>query len=397
MDKQYLYDLAFKFKKDKIWKKLYDSELYAVRLDDGQIGYCCVMGYLGEVLALTLYVGDKGLDSFRNLIDEHEDWEDTPDLMVQDCIQCALSGKDELSEEELDEVRAYARKKGIALRGANAFPQFLRFWPYCIPWLISDEAEWRYIARALEITNRLSDYLKTHQKSELGLRSIFTYDESLPLLTEDGDGLSAERIPLPPKAVPVYPEPAALDDMTLARLKRLKRQGTLECDIVRVPEPVQNDPEQVPYVPAQFVAVFQGSGMMLGTTLSKSPIVDVNAFQSALVDMLISNSACPVEVLVRNEQTKQLLKGLCVGLKIKLTYTEEMPELDDTLDSLHEHLSGMDEDDMGEMSDSINEMIEALQALSDKELRHLPSFIRQQLLALDEWGMLPEDLAKRLR
>jgi len=396
VDKQYLYDLAFRFKKDKIWKKLYDSELYAVRLDDGQIGYCCVLGYLGEVFALTLYVGDAGFDTLRNMIAEYGDYEDAVDLLVQDCIQCSLENKDALLDQELDEVRVYVRERGIVLRGANAFPKFARFKPYCVPWPVQDEAEWWFVARALEITHRLAEYLKTHKKTDLGIRSIFEYDESVPLLTEDGDGLRAERTLLPTKAAPVYPEPAALDDLTLARLKKLKRQGGLECDIVRMPEPVQNSPEQVPYIPAQLMAVDQDSGMVLGTALSEGPEVDPDRFQNALVEMLTRGGVCPAEILVRNEQTRQLVKGLCSGLKIQMVLTKELPALDDALDSMYEHLSG-GEADPAEISDQLEEMLEALQDLSDEELRHLPPFIKQQLLSLDEWGMLPEDIAKRLR
>ena len=396
MDRQYLYDLAFQFKKDKIWKKLYDSELYAVRLDDGQIGYCCVLGRNGEVFALTLYIGDKGFDSFRHLIVSNGEEEEDEDMPLQDCIQCSLEGRDELSGQELEEVRAYAKEKGIALRGANAYPKFARFQPYCAPWLLKDEAEWRHIARALEITNRLSEVLRHRSKFELGLQSIFKFDESLPLLTEDGDGLRAERIPMPPKIAPVYPEPALPDDMTLARLKKLKRQGTLECDIVRTPDLVQNDPEEPPYLPAQLLLVDQASGMVFGTAISNGPMVDCDEFQNALVDMLAKSDACPVAIQVRNAQTRQLVKGLCASLNIRMTMVEELPELDDALDTLYDQLSD-GKGDPSEFSDQIDEVIATLSALSDEELRHLPPFLRQQLLSLDEWGMLPEDLARRLR
>ena len=49
--------LAFRFRKAKLWNKLLDDELFAVQLSDGEIGYCCVMGQLGEHLSLALYVG----------------------------------------------------------------------------------------------------------------------------------------------------------------------------------------------------------------------------------------------------------------------------------------------------------------------------------------------------
>ena len=45
-----LYDLAFAFKNTKLWEKLSDLDLFAVRLPGGEIGYCCVMGQMGDHL-----------------------------------------------------------------------------------------------------------------------------------------------------------------------------------------------------------------------------------------------------------------------------------------------------------------------------------------------------------
>ena len=52
-----LYDIALNYKNTKLWKRICDTELFAVRLSDGNIGYCSVMGELGEHIALALYIG----------------------------------------------------------------------------------------------------------------------------------------------------------------------------------------------------------------------------------------------------------------------------------------------------------------------------------------------------
>lgn len=36
MPNDYLYDLAFKFRASKIWKTVYEAEMFAVKLPDGQ-------------------------------------------------------------------------------------------------------------------------------------------------------------------------------------------------------------------------------------------------------------------------------------------------------------------------------------------------------------------------
>ena len=64
-----MYDLAFQYKAAKLWKLLYDDEVFAVKLPDGETGYCSVMGMIGQHLALGLYVGDEGYQSYRILLD----------------------------------------------------------------------------------------------------------------------------------------------------------------------------------------------------------------------------------------------------------------------------------------------------------------------------------------
>ena len=45
MTKTHYYDLGYAFRNSKIWKRLYEEELFAVKLpiNGNPIGYCCVM------------------------------------------------------------------------------------------------------------------------------------------------------------------------------------------------------------------------------------------------------------------------------------------------------------------------------------------------------------------
>lgn len=104
-----LFELAFQFKREKLWDKLKDSDLFAVRLPDGEIGYCSVMGMAREHFALTVYPGNRGIQSFLRLAnmdrDNPFDWAEIP--ASQECLMCSFENKDLLSDEELAEVRAY--------------------------------------------------------------------------------------------------------------------------------------------------------------------------------------------------------------------------------------------------------------------------------------------------
>lgn len=44
MKKSDFFKLAFLYRKTKVWKFLWDTEIFAIKLDDGQIGYVSITG-----------------------------------------------------------------------------------------------------------------------------------------------------------------------------------------------------------------------------------------------------------------------------------------------------------------------------------------------------------------
>ena len=124
-----LYEAAFRYKKAKIWKKMWDSDVFAVKLSNGEIGYVSIMGRNGEYNALGLYIGKEGFESYRLMANINRysgsEFRDRELLLQQKCLQAALENKGDLLPEEVEETRAYAKKNGIRLSGKNAFPQFI--------------------------------------------------------------------------------------------------------------------------------------------------------------------------------------------------------------------------------------------------------------------------------
>ncbi len=63
-----LYGLAFKFKQIAPWEWMTDDLIFGVQNPKtGKIGYCCVIGNLGEVFGLIVYKGTKGLTCYSKL------------------------------------------------------------------------------------------------------------------------------------------------------------------------------------------------------------------------------------------------------------------------------------------------------------------------------------------
>jgi hypothetical protein len=216
-----LYDLAFQFKKTKLWRQLFDTQLFALVHSDGTIGYCCVMGALEEHLALAVYPGEMGLDSYRNAgadRSEMNPFEERESILSQDCVMVSFECKDELKPRELAETRAYCEPRKITLRGENAFPQFQRFRPHHFPWYIDDEKDQAYLHEALEACLEVAVQLKTARPEDLGFTEGPPFERKIPLLERSGDSFLWQTVLLPAPRPVAHPAPVFHDDIALAKL-----------------------------------------------------------------------------------------------------------------------------------------------------------------------------------
>ena len=100
---------AFDLRRAAPWKKLTDSDIFAVKLSSGETGYCSVMGHGGEHYALGLYIGRKGFTSYLNslYLNNAAPFVFQQLAMMFDCINCDFMNAADMDAKTKRRIRAF--------------------------------------------------------------------------------------------------------------------------------------------------------------------------------------------------------------------------------------------------------------------------------------------------
>ena len=391
-----LYDAAFRYKKAGLWKKLWDNDVFAVRLSSGETGFISILGKNGEYNALNLYIGEEGFRSYRKMADYATDFNRSPFrdhemLLQQVCLQMALEEKDYIMPEELDEVRAYAKKNDIRLSGKNAYPSFIKYERFCHPWKVKTGEDMTALYEALETAVLVAEELKHNKPIDIGIRRIQPFTKGVPLFgVKDGKLQAKGYALLPQDAEEEYAPVIAESELDVAKLKKLPKRGTWETELITMMSYVQEDPEETPYYPLLLLVVESREGYMLPVPMIERADKNPQGLLTVFAEGWKKYGSGPKEMRCRDERTFALLKDICEksGIRIKL-YEGAMHALEDAEDALLEKTGGMGEDE-------VIEMVGSLLEISDEELRAMPQPLVDQLWYMIENDMLPEDIAEEL-
>jgi hypothetical protein len=398
-----LYDIALQFRKTKLWKKLYDSQLFAVAHSDGTIGYCSVMGMMGKHLALAVYPGAEGMDSYRAMgkdRSEMNELEEQETMLSQNCVMLAFVNKDEIRPRELAEVRAYCAVRRISLHGRSAFPQFQRFRPHYFPWYVEDEKDQTRLLEALEACLEVSAKLDIAGWKALGFTEGVPYDRRIPLLEKKEDEFAWDTIALPEPLPVVYPSPEARDDIALAKITKSQKRG-LEwaCDVFMHVSPMSDEagenetieePKNAPFFPYLLLIVDNKTGTVLHIQISDDPEDYTEGFTRTVLEVAQGNGR-PSRILVRNERARTLFSKLSVQLGAELVMEKSVPMLEEAEQSFFENFD-RNEDLIEE------EMSELMETLQDSRVfPEIPDEVLLQLRQMEQAGALPDAVAENVR
>lgn len=374
---------SFQYRGDKLWKKLYDSDIFAVKFSDGQTGYCSVMGELGECIALALYIGDDGFRSLNIVMNAYDNSNPFAVLISQNCLQLELTDKCDIPDDIVESVKKYAKAHNINLKGKNAYPNFLKFQSYYAPWIITEQTDFQYMTEAVCAAHEVSDKLKSNDKISLG----FEIDNSkMPLLTFTGNGYDWSITDLPKVKSESCPEPEIKNDVLIGRINKLKKHGTWEYRHFIINQPVPNEERQLLIFPSLVITAVPEA--------DKSWTIDNSGFYpdeaenivNAFATKLLEYGSCPKAILTCGKRSVSLLSDLCKKCNIKLIETDSLEMIDETLEEV-----------MNQTSNSfIESYISDLEQMPENDLRTMSPELQGMLSEMIGKGILSPSLEKKL-
>lgn len=390
-----MYDMAFAFRETKLWDLMSDEHLFAVLLPDGAIGYCSVMGALGEHRALALYVGQAGYLSYRKLRDNYMKQEkDFEYLICQDCLQCSLEDKDMLYDEEVAEVRQYAKAHHIDLNKPYSFPAFLKMKPGKFPWYFETDQENERICFALSAAVVLSRILRKKTKSEIGLLPLNSGRTRIPLLRSDGKRWTLSHTELPPLEREAFPAPVFENEILAARIRNTRKTGLWECGTRRLSVPIKSEQDPVPYYPLIMGIYGEDENVIYPPIMTEDN--DAEEMLEKFTELVLSETP-PSYIYTSNERCYSLLEDFCKKTGIQLSLEEDLPELEEVLDELYESMNLEDLQDENTIDKLLPAFLEEIPYTDDRTLKGMPPKLVARMQKMADNGELPEEIAERIR
>ena len=412
MTREALYDLAFRYKKTKLWKRLLDTQIFAARTEKNETIFICIMGILGQHISVAVYPENEFYSYYKFLdTDPFSDDRLTPDhfeqYILSSCIQCSFENKDMMDPLELEEARAYARSHGIRLGGANAYPQFTRFIPYHAPWHVTEEADLDLLAEGLEASMALYEKLETDPGFAGQLRRIDYGDvHEVPVLVRTGQGYVPDgTVPLPGRREDSFPAGQFDNEVLLQKIRKKKQDGIIDCRVTWMNNPIQENPGDIPFYPAILMAVEESDGKVISVSVSAHYETGYNEMLSQFMNDLAARKKRPEKVCAQSGRTYALLADTMKKASVDIEVKAGLPLLDKALYSLQKSMnedeSGSEESftggsgEVSHMAEDLSHLLDHLESMEDELLVGMPEDFRDFLKLMWDLPIIPSGLKVR--
>lgn len=329
-------DAAFRFRETEAWKTLDDSNVFAVRLSDGQTVYCSIMGNGGEHHSLGIYIGDNGFSTYlRIFMDNDGSFMSNMHLATLfDCINCDYMQAKDIEEDVKKAIRKYADSHGVKIPRKHGWIDFTRHTPYRGQWCITDKNDAMIAEEALRAATFLANELAKKGYEEVGVDASHDYPtvkggKKIPLIVQDGDSYTIQSTLTPALVETEYVAPVFNNDILAHNLASIEKTEPIVCRLEHLHTPVMSEDNEQPHLPGMLVLVTESDGEMLLPLASIDYPENTQALLTELANHFCRLKIHPEEIKVSDNLTFALISDFCKKCDIKLTKADYLPDLDD--------------------------------------------------------------------
>lgn len=327
---------ALRFRDTELWNTINETDLFAVKLSSGEIGYCCVMGAQGDHFALALYIGRQGFSSYLRTVVDASKISSYGDLfemsMTFDCINCDLMAAKDIDDDVKKRIKGYAAAHGLKIRRPKGWPDFVRRRPYMPEYGITDEQDAKSITEALLAAIEVSDAFDNGREKGFKFRDKYPSRRGgmvVPLLTPMGDGKYEWSTTKLPPYVELEASPAVHyhNDIMAYKVGKLPKGPNVIARAVYLPFPERLEGAEAPVYLMLLLLMNANNGFLFTPVQLENTERGLLEGLDELGNIMCHSKSKPATLIVDDDRTKSLLQDFC--RKCGITFKESKERFKD--------------------------------------------------------------------
>ncbi|WP_028544651.1 DUF7309 domain-containing protein [Paenibacillus taiwanensis] len=320
-----LYETASAYKKMASWKWMSGNHIFGVRNpENGEMGYCSIMGSDESLFGLAVFRGGEGLESLHDMLlerDERYAW-----LHRQKCIMVTFEDRTDLEKQDLAQIK----ELGQRFRGRKTWPMFRIFDPGLVPWTL-DQEQVRYLTVALEQAMDLAGRAKKNE-------AVLTAPRSGQVLVRSNENGEWQDVWMDPEFVLKRPVKAECEDQALLNdlMARFpNKKGQWETEFFFAPVAVKGEGDR-PYYPRLCLWVDRATRSAVGFHLAYDDNYE-QEFLKHFLQLVEEKGARPQKLIIRTNDTVDLFEKTAQRMKIRIEREPRLAYLEEARDDLFEY------------------------------------------------------------
>jgi len=323
------FSAAETFRDLKPWDWMYDSDLFGVQDPvSGKIGYCCVMGNLGEHFGISIYSGEDGLNSYYEML---EFGEDDPMMagLRQNCLSISFEDREDVPEQD----RKLIKDLGLKFRGKKQWVLAQDYAPGYLPWHISeDQVPFLTLAlqQAVEVASRVREDNELLQFDEEKVLVRVPKSAKKDFVWED------HILDMPDINVSIALKP---DTELVQKANLLPQPGhVLMLSLAFAPSPTRVDAKSRPFFPMVAILMEREKGVILAFEMFRPDELETKIQQWLVGTFEKILNARPVHLIMSNGYGASLLEDIVDEMGIELYVSPDDPKFKEVMEMMFQFM-----------------------------------------------------------